>query len=210
MDYIKLFEEFNNGSDIDKIIIKANEYLSNDKVVKTINKSIKTLPKNMVKKLTNHITENGIDIDKLNYYINKYDIIKRVKNLIDKGYDQNDIIKKLVPVTESVSCVFLSIFLITIVVWISYLLLTFIYSIIAGKDFEDIVGNNQIFLGAIIVVAVVSFFGGAISAFVQPNEPEENTNVSVEKTIVINKDNQQDTLVIRQNEDGSYYVEKSN
>ena len=206
MDYIKLFEEFSNGNDIDKIIIKANEYLANDKIVKTVNNVMSTLPKNTVKNLINYIEENGIDIDKLNYYLNKYNIVKRVKTLIDKGYDQNEIIKRLVPVTESVTGILFSIAIISAIVFIAYLVFAFIDGMINNKDFEDYV--SKVFVSIILVLVVIGIVGGIISIFVQQPSEEDIIINNIEKTIIINKDNQQDTLVIRQNEDGSYYLEK--
>jgi len=210
MEYLKLFEEFNIYI-TDDIIEETNKLLSNNKVMSTIDKLLKTVPLKYKKKMINYIIDNGINIDKIKYYIDKYDIVSRVNKMVNDGYDIQDITRKLVPVTESVSGIFAIIFIISLSVIFIGLIGVFI-----GHDEEYLVKT-------IVSAVIVTFLSGIMSVGskviednIRKNEIEQiDKRVTFQvddkdAVIVIYTNDRKDSLEIYQNTDNStYYVKKN-
>lgn len=205
---IKTFESFTNNNQIDHIIEESNKILSNKSHL--INKVIRSIPKKILKKSLLYMIDNPIDIDKILYYINKYNIYNKVKKLYDKGYNYDEMIHKLIPSNESVSLIFGIITIITIIVLIGFIIAEF-----TGH------GVGSVAVGIAVVVLFASSIGYLASKSIEDQIRQnkiENINKRIrfeiddkDAIIVLYLNGKKDSLEVYQNTDeGTYYVIKNN
>jgi len=192
-------ENFTINNDIDLYLNMVNKYTNNSIFNNKVLNLIESIPLNIRKKVENYYNSNNVvDIDKISYYINKYNLFNIIKKLYDKGITSfkeiyNRIINLFSPSNESLMGVIGTIIIVSAVLAFIIFGLYFIKKGISyDRMLGDITTGISLLVGAISMIIITLYFGNN------------------EKKMYVKIDNKTEEIYIVKQDDNVINVEKIN
>jgi hypothetical protein len=168
MKNIKSFNDFTMFENVVTSSInlnKINDYISNPLFNKKVIDIMDSIPLNIRRKIEDYYNSKEIiDIDKISYYINKYNLFDKIKKLYDKGITSfKDIYNKIVNIFSSSNESLISTLTIIIIISIIIAFIGFgLYYTIIGRSDKGMLGDSQVGItmlitGILITLSVLYF-----------------------------------------------------
>lgn len=199
MKNIKSFNDFTMFENVVTSSInlnKINDYISNPLFNKKVIDIMDSIPLNIRRKIEDYCNSNDIiDIDKISYYINKYNLFDKIKKLYDKGITSfKDIYNKIINIFSSSNESLVTTLTIIIIISIILAFIGFgLYFIIKGTSDSGMLGDTQVgitmLITGILLVLTTLYF----------NHKENKMNVKI--------NNKVEEIQVTQNDDNTLNIE---